>query len=101
MSKAVLEPTVNDTSSAGSCSPTGSAVDCSSPGFAVACSAGGSVKPTVEMDSLDGVPNYGEIIADLFRRRDLNPLNYTTVRNQVDFPVVPSNMDIAWKERSI
>lgn len=59
------------------------------------------VKPTVEMDSLDGVPNYGEIIADLFRRRDLNPLNYTTVRNQVDFPVVPSNMDITWKERSI
>jgi len=58
------------------------------------------VKPTVELNTLEGVPNYGDIIADLFRRRDLNPLNYTTVRNQVDFPVVPSHIDITWKERS-
>ena len=57
-------------------------------------------KPTIEMDSLDGVPNYSEIIQDIFRRRDLNPLNYTTIRNHVVFPVVPSNIDITWKSRS-
>lgn len=58
---------------------------------------GFQVGPTVEMDSLDGVENYSEIIQDIFMRRDLNPLNYTTVRITVSFPVIPSTLDIAWE----
>lgn len=58
------------------------------------------IKPTTEMKSLDGVPNYAEIIEDIFRRRDLNPVNYTTIRNHVVFPVIPSNIDITWESRS-
>ena len=58
---------------------------------------GFEVKPTIEQNILDGVENYGEIIEDLFKRRDLNPLNYTTIRVFVHFPVIPSNLDITWK----
>lgn len=54
------------------------------------------IKPTIEQDTLDGVENYAEIIQDIFKRRDLNPLNYTTVRLFVQFPVIPSNLDITW-----
>lgn len=57
------------------------------------------IKPTVEMNTLDGVPNYSDIVQDIFRRRDLNPLNYTTIRNLVAFPVIPSNIDITWTPR--
>lgn len=52
--------------------------------------------PTVDMKSLNGVENYSEIIQDIFMRRDLNPLNYTTVRISVSYPVIPSTLDIAW-----
>jgi hypothetical protein len=55
------------------------------------------IKPTVEQTSLEGVKNYREIIEDVFKKRDLNPLNYTTIRISVPFPVVPSNLDITWK----
>lgn len=58
------------------------------------------IRPTVEMAILDGVPNYAEIIQDVFKRRDLNPLNYTTIRNHVHFPVIPSNIDISWKSKN-
>lgn len=54
------------------------------------------VKPTIELATLEGVKNYGRIIEDIFKRRDLNPLNYTTIRAYVSFPVIPSNLDIAW-----
>ena len=55
------------------------------------------IKPTVKQISLEGVNNYREIVEDVFKRRDLNPLNYTTIRISVPFPVVPSNLDITWK----
>lgn len=58
---------------------------------------GFEIKPTGEQNTLDGVDNYGEIIEDIFKRRDLNPLNYTTIRVLVHFPVIPSNLDITWK----
>jgi len=58
---------------------------------------GFEIKPTIEQNTLDGVENYGEIVEDLFKRRDLNPLNYTTIRSFVHFPVIPSNLDITWK----
>ncbi len=58
---------------------------------------GFEILPTAELNSLEGVDNYGEIIQDLFKRRDLNPLNYSTVRISVPFPVVPSNLDITWE----
>ncbi|MCK5786603.1 MAG: hypothetical protein KAH54_08615 [Candidatus Sabulitectum sp.] len=61
---------------------------------------GFEIKPTVEQNTLEGVDNYGEIIEDIFKRRDLNPLNYTTIRVFVDFPVIPSNLDITWKPLS-
>lgn len=54
------------------------------------------IKPTMQQNSLEGVDNYREIIEDIFKRRDLNPLNYTTIRTFVHFPVIPSNLDIAW-----
>jgi hypothetical protein len=52
--------------------------------------------PTPEMPAPDGVPAYKNIISDIFRRRDLNPLNYSTIRTLVEFPVIPSAIDIAW-----
>jgi hypothetical protein len=52
------------------------------------------IKPTSQQTSLEGVENYGRIIEDIFKRRDLNPLNYTTVRISIPFPVIPSNLDI-------
>lgn|GEM_PF-1597976 len=55
------------------------------------------IAPTVEQNSLDGVENYGEIVEDIFRRRDLNPLNYTTIRTFTHFPVIPSNLDVSWE----
>ncbi|MCK5132779.1 MAG: hypothetical protein KAR40_11575 [Candidatus Sabulitectum sp.] len=58
---------------------------------------GFEIKPTIEQNTLDDVENYGEIIQDIFKRRDLNPLNYTTIRISVRFPVIPSNLDITWK----
>lgn len=57
------------------------------------------ILPTVNMNRLEGVPNYFEIIQDLFKRRDLNPLNYTTIRTHVTFPIIPSNIDVAWKAK--
>ncbi len=57
------------------------------------------ILPTVNMNRLEGVPNYFEIIQDLFKRRDLNPLNYTTIRTHVAFPIIPSNIDVAWKAK--
>ncbi|MCK5842780.1 MAG: hypothetical protein KAH31_11455 [Candidatus Sabulitectum sp.] len=57
---------------------------------------GFEVKPTIEQNTLYGVDKYGEIIEDIFRKRDLNPLNYTTIRMFVPFPVIPSNLDISW-----
>ncbi len=57
---------------------------------------GFEMKPTIEQNTLDGVESYGEIIQDIFKRRDLNPLNYTTIRMFVPFPVIPSNLDISW-----
>jgi len=59
------------------------------------------IQPTIKLDFLEGVPNYSEIIQDIFRRRDLNPLNYTTIRTSVSFPVIPSNIDITWSPKSI
>ena len=58
---------------------------------------GFEVMPTAEQNTLAGVDNYGEIIEDLFKRRDLNPLNYSTIRILVSFPVVPSNLDVTWE----
>ncbi len=58
---------------------------------------GFEIKPTREQNTLDGVENYGEIIEDIFKKRDLNPLNYTTIRVFVHFPVIPSNLDIIWE----
>ncbi len=58
---------------------------------------GFEIKPTVEQNSLNGVENYNEIVQDIFKLRDLNPLNYTTIRIFLQFPVIPSNLDITWK----
>ncbi len=58
---------------------------------------GFEILPTAEQNILDGVDNYKEIVEDLFKRRDLNPLNYTTIRMSVHFPVIPSNLDITWE----
>ncbi|PIE52223.1 hypothetical protein CSA37_07635 [Candidatus Fermentibacteria bacterium] len=55
-----------------------------------------SISLTQNTYAPDDVPGYHDIISDIFKRRDLNPLNYTTVRISIPFPVIPSTLDIAW-----